>query len=198
MRRMTRVSMRLALGILFGGLSLASPAHAFELSEGGERNLQVAAIGTAYGFAALHGAIALHQATPGEPLDPNWVGGTFLSAISLVGMSVGQITLAVGFTPETDTALALGMGSAPGLALGSIDLWLAIEGVVEWQGGFWMDPLPAGVELIHGLSLGIAGGVLAFGANSGESDLSKIGPIYSWMVAGALIATYAVLSLALE
>lgn len=182
----------LAAASLFA-LAQPPPARAFELSLRGERILQGTTATAAYGFAAANTAVMLRHG--GGALPRSWVGSTVLSSVTLAGIAIGFITTAIFFVDESDVSLAYGSAAPPGLMLGGAHLGVAIRGGRRGEGGFWMQRGPAWVSFFHGLTLASLSSVLIAAPASGESDVSKILPIYLWTITGALLALYALGSL---
>ncbi len=177
-------------------LSWSTPAAGAELSAEQERGVQVAGLATAYSFAAFHTVLLGVALREGEALPRSWVPGTLLTTVSLVGSTTGFWTLAAEAETGDEAALSA-LAPIPGVLLGAGHLALAIDSMSRGPGGFWMEPLPAAITLVHGASLTAFGVVLVAAPNSGSSDLSKIVPLYSWTVAGSAIALHSILSLAL-
>lgn len=180
------------LGLL--ALLTSAPADAGELTADSERRVQIAALTTGYAFAALQTGILVSSLTKGRSLDRNWVGGGLLSSITLVGSATGYSVLAAQ-ARDPDQRATFALAAVPGFLIGGLLLATSIDGASNGRGDVFMDQGPALVSLIHGLSLAVLGSVLVIGANSGSSDLSKVGPIYSWAVGGSVLAGYSVVSL---
>jgi hypothetical protein len=189
--------MKTIAATLFIALAWPAQASAFELSGEEERNVQIAAMSTGYAFGALQTVLWARAFKRGEPLHRSWVAGTILSSISIAGMHSGYIVLASD-TNDPDRKASYEMASVPGLMLGGAHLGIAIDSIQRGDGGFWMDRPEAAVTLVHGAALSSFGSVLIAGANPGSSDLSKIPPIYTWAVSGAIVVGYSLLSLILR
>ena len=171
---------------------LAAPSDAFELTVRQERALQVASVSTAYGFATAHAVVLANAYGHHRPLARDWVPGVTMSSISVVGLAVGSVVLATGFTDDVDDAVTFGFAAPPGFILGGTYLAAAIHGGRKGEGTFWMREGPAAVTLAQGLSVAAPGFILALGANPAESDFSKLAPIYTWAATGTALTAWAI------